>query len=89
MAYSFGGVDFGVYYAAGRVMLNGGNPYDYSQLAGEIVSSTGALNNPFYYAPWFAWAMSVLALLPYEFAVFAGLWLMLACGIGDCSTSRN
>ena len=80
MAYSFGGVDFGVYYAAGRVMLNGGNPYDYSQLAGEIVSSTGALNNPFYYAPWFAWAMSVLALLPYEFArlcwavVNVGLW---------------
>jgi hypothetical protein len=80
MAYSFGGVDFGVYYAAGRVMLNGGNPYDYSQLAGEIISSTGALNNPFYYAPWFAWAMSVLALLPYEFArlcwavVNVGLW---------------
>ncbi len=80
MAYSFGGVDFGVYYAAGRVMLNGGNPYDYSRLAGEIVSSTGALNNPFYYAPWFAWAMSVLALLPYEFArlcwavVNVGLW---------------
>ena len=80
LAYSFGGVDFGVYYAAGRVMLNGGNPYDYSQLAGEIISSTGALNNPFYYAPWFAWAMSVLALLPYEFArlcwavVNVGLW---------------
>jgi hypothetical protein len=68
MAYFWGGMDFGVYYAAGRVLLKGGNPYDYSQLAGEIVSSTGVLNNPFYYAPWFAWAMSVLALLPYEIA---------------------
>jgi len=28
LAYSFGGVDFGVYYAAGRVFLLGGNPYD-------------------------------------------------------------
>lgn len=80
LAYSFGGVDFGVYYAAGRVMLNGGNPYDYNQLAGEIISSTGSLNNPFYYAPWFAWAMSVLALLPYGLArlcwavINVGLW---------------
>ena len=31
LAYSFGGVDFGVCYAAGRVFLQGGNPYDYYQ----------------------------------------------------------
>lgn len=82
LAYSFGGVDFGVYYAAGRVLLQGGNPYDYSQLAGEIVSSAGELNNPFYYAPWFAWGMSILALFPYEAArlvwavINLGLWYL-------------
>lgn len=85
MAYSFGGVDFGVYYAAGRMLLAGGNPYDYSQLAGEIVSSTGELNNPFYYAPWFAWAISPLALLPYEaarvcWAVLNFIFWLLALG---------
>ena len=74
-AYSFGGVDFSVYYAAGRVFLQGGNPYDYSQLAREIVSSTGATNNPYYYAPWFTWALSPLALLPFEAARI--LWAVL------------
>lgn len=68
LAYSFGGVDFGVYYAAGRVFLQGGNPYEYSQLAGEIVSSTGELNNPYYYAPWFTWGVSLLAILPFQTA---------------------
>jgi hypothetical protein len=68
LAYSFGGVDFGVYYAAGSVFLKGGNPYDYNQLALEIVSSTGDTNNPYYYAPWFTWAVSPLALLPYDAA---------------------
>lgn len=68
LAFSFGGIDFGVYYAAGRVLLHGGNPYEYSQLAAEIVSSTGELNNPYYYAPWFTWGVSILALLPYEAA---------------------
>lgn len=68
LSYSYGGMDFGVYYAAGRVFLQGGNPYEYSQLAGEIVSSTGELNNPYYYAPWFTWALAPLALLPYALA---------------------
>ncbi len=72
LAYSFGGVDFGVYYAAGRVFLHGGNPYDYNQLAEEIMSSTGEMNNPYYYAPWFAWGMSLLAIFPYEIA--RGVW---------------
>ncbi|MBM3181631.1 MAG: DUF2029 domain-containing protein [Chloroflexi bacterium] len=75
LAYSFGGVDFGVYYAAGRVFLQGGNPYDYSQLVTEIVSSTGAPNNPYYYAPWFTWALTPLALLPFETARI--LWALL------------
>lgn len=79
LAYSFGGVDFGVYYAAGRVFVRGGNPYDYSQLIGEIVSSTGETNNPYYYAPWFTWGMSLLALLPYQTARI--LWAVLNFGL--------
>ncbi len=78
LAYSFGGVDFGVYYAAGRVFLRGGNPYDYSQLAGEIVSSTGKTNNPYYYAPWFTWMMSLLAIFPYKAARVT--WALLNLG---------
>ena len=75
LAYSFGGVDFGVYYAAGKVFLRGGNPYDYGQLVKEIVSATGKTNNPYYYAPWFTWALSPLALLPFEAARI--LWAAL------------
>lgn len=79
LAYSFGGVDFGVYYAAGRVFLQGGNPYDYSQLIREIVSSTGDTNNPYYYAPWFTWGMSLLALFSYQTARI--LWATLNFGL--------
>lgn len=80
-AYSLGGVDFNVYYAAGRVTLQGGNPYDYNQLATEIVSVT-QINNPYYYAPWFTWSLLPLALLPYATArilwavVNFSLWLL-------------
>lgn len=79
LAYSFGGVDFGVYFAAGRVFLQGGNPYDYGQLVREIVSSTGQANNPYYYAPWFTWALSLLALLPYQAARI--LWAVINFGV--------
>lgn len=72
LAYSFGGVDFGVYYAAAKVTLQGGNPYDYQQLAPQIVSNAGKLNNPYYYAPWFTWSVLPFALFPY--AVARGLW---------------
>lgn len=75
IAYSSGGVDFGVYYAAGRGYLQGGNPYDYSQLSKEIVSSTGKLNNPFYYAPWFIWFMLPFSVLPYSIA--RALWALV------------
>jgi len=71
LAYSLGGVDFGVYYAAGRVTIMGGNPYDYQQLASQIVTDTGELNNPYYYAPWFTWAVLPLSLLPYSAARMA------------------
>lgn len=67
LGYAGGGEDFNVYYAAARVALNGGNPYDYSRLAAEIVSVT-EINNPYYYLPWFTWSMLPLALLPYRAA---------------------
>lgn len=72
LAFSFGGMDFGVYYAAARVTLQGGNPYDYQQLAPQIVSSAGRLNNPYYYAPWFTWMVAPLALFSYNIA--RALW---------------
>jgi hypothetical protein len=75
LAFSYGGIDFGVYYAAARVTLQGGNPYDYQQLAPQIVSSAGKLNNPYYYAPWFTWSLLPLALLPY--AVARVLWALI------------
>lgn len=75
IAYLLGGVDFGVYYAAGRVFLQGGNPYAYSELILEIVSSTGDTNNPYYYAPWFTWLLSAIAIFPYEVARI--LWAIL------------
>jgi len=68
-------VDFCVYYAAGKVFLHGGNPYDFSQLVNEIISSTGSTNNPYYYAPWFTWFLSVIAIFPYDVARI--LWAIL------------
>jgi len=67
LAYSYGGMDFNVYYAAARVTLQGGNPYDYAQLAPQIIS-VGKLNNPYYYAPWFTWSVMPFALFPYNIA---------------------
>ena len=74
-AYLSGGEDFGVYYTAGHIYLQGGNPYDYSQLSKEIVSSTGELNNPFYYAPWFIWFILPFSILPYSIARV--LWALI------------
>lgn len=71
LAFSLGGIDFGVYYAAGRIVLQGGNPYDYDQLSTAIISSTSASHNPYYYAPWFTWAILPLALLPFKIARIA------------------
>lgn len=68
IAFSFGGMDFGVYYAAAKVTMQGGNPYDYQQLAPEIVSSAGRLNNPYYYAPWFTWIVIPFSFFSYEIA---------------------
>ena len=68
--------DFRGYYAAARVLLVGGNPYDYNQLAPILLQITGRMgNNPYYYPPWFAWFITPFAVLPYGLA--SVLWMAL------------
>ena len=63
------GVDFRGYYAAARVLLTGGNPYDYHLVARVLREVTGEMgNNPYYYPPWFAWLFIPLAYLPFQIA---------------------
>ena len=63
------GVDFRGYYAAARVLLAGGNPYDYHQVAPVLLEITGEMgNNPYYYPPWFAWLFIPLVKLPFQIA---------------------
>lgn len=69
------GQDFRGYYAAARVLLEGGNPYDYNQVARVLVDVTGrAGNNPFYYPLWFGWFMTPLSLLPFQTA--RAIWMV-------------
>jgi hypothetical protein len=76
VAYVQFGQDFRGYYAAARVLLQGGNPYDYTQVAPILLETTGKIgNNPFYYPLWFGWLIVPLALMPYPLARAA--WLML------------
>ena len=70
------GQDFRGYYAAARVLLEGGNPYDYTQVAGVLVEVTGrAGNNPFYYPLWFGWSLTPLSLLAFQPA--RALWMII------------
>lgn len=63
------GQDFRGYYAAAQVLLSGGNPYDYHQVAPVLLRITGEMgNNPYYYPPWFAWLFIPLAPLPFQIA---------------------
>ncbi len=69
------GQDFRGFYAAARVLLIGGNPYDYGQLVPILLDVTGRIgNNPYYYPPWFAWFITPLAWLPFEIA--RGIWML-------------
>ncbi len=69
------GQDFRGYYAAARVLLTGGNPYDYKQLAPILLEFTGRIgNNPYYYPPWFAWFFTPIAWLPFDIA--RGIWML-------------
>jgi hypothetical protein len=69
MALLLFGQDFRGYYAAARVVIEGGNPYDYHTLVSVLLATTGAMgNNPYYYAPFFAWFIIPLAWLPFNIA---------------------
>jgi hypothetical protein len=69
------GQDFRGYYAAARVLLIGGNPYDYKQLVPILLDVTGHIgNNPYYYPLWFAWFITPLAWLPFDIA--RGIWML-------------
>jgi hypothetical protein len=60
------GQDFIDYYAAARVLLARGNPYDYAQVARVMIAVAGwADYNPFFYPPWFAWFLTPFSLLSY------------------------
>jgi hypothetical protein len=79
VAYIQFGQDFRGYYAAAHVLLEGGNPYDYFQVAPVLQEVTGRVgNNPFYYPLWFGWFIAPLALLPYPVARAVWMFLNLA-----------
>ncbi len=70
------GIDFRGYYAAARVLLAGGNPYDYRLVAETLLQVTGGMgNNPYYYPLWFAWIFIPLAWLPFQTA--RAVWMAL------------
>jgi alpha-1,2-mannosyltransferase len=90
-AYASGGQDFRGYYAAAKVVAQGGDPYDYQLVANELVRATGrAGNNPYYYPPWLAVMLAPLSLLPYETARLVwlagclGSFIILALLIRRC-----
>src|SRR5215211_790752 len=63
------GQDFRGYYAAARVIMENGNPYDYHQVSQVLLELTGEMgNNPYYYPPWFAWLFVPLTFLPFQIA---------------------
>jgi hypothetical protein len=69
------GEDFKVYYAAARLLLTGGNPYDYGQLFPILFDLSGRIGNtPYFYPPWFAWFIMPLGWLPFEIA--RGIWML-------------
>ena len=72
------GHDFRSFYAAGRVLLAGGDPYEFSQVAAVLREVTGEVGNfAFYHPPWFAVALVPFALLPH----FAARVAWLACNV--------
>lgn len=76
MAYLNYGEDFRGYYAAARVLAEGGNPYDYREVSQTLLAVTGRMgNNPFYYPPWFAWIF--LPLVRLDFQVARAVWLAI------------
>lgn len=76
IAFVGGGVDFRGYYAAGTLVVRGGNPYDYAQLAPVLNELTGSPgNNPYFYPPWYCLFFVPLSIIPYQTA--RALWLLI------------
>jgi hypothetical protein len=87
IAYFWYGQDFRGYYAAARVLLNGGNPYDYSQVVAVLREVTGrAGNNPFYYPLWFGWFITPLAWMPFQAA--RAVWIIFNWGVWSLGLVR-
>lgn len=64
-----GGVDYRGYHAAALLVLRGGNPYDYGQLAPVLEEIAGfQSNNPYFYPPWYVLLFLPLAFLPLQAA---------------------
>lgn len=81
------GMDFRGYYAATRVLLDGGNPYDYAQVSQVLFEVTGSLgNNPYYYPPWFAWIFIPLIVLPFNIA--RAIWMAVNFGLWNFALVR-
>jgi len=88
-AYRFFGQDFRGYYGAARLVLQGGNPYDYAQLAPVLFQLDGRVgNNPFYYAPWWALMFTPLAAL-LSYAPARAVWLGLNLVLGGIALALS
>ena len=69
------GQDFRGYYAAARVLIEGGNPYDYRLVSQVLLEVTGEMgNNPYYYPPWFVWLFIPLVALQFQMA--QAVWMI-------------
>jgi len=67
--YSYG-VDFRGYYSAARVLLNGGNPYDYSLVASVLLDVTGRAMTPFIiHFAWTTWKFEQTGILLFAIMV--------------------
>jgi hypothetical protein len=78
--YFYYGVDFRAFYAAASVVLAGGDPYDYRQIAAVLEEKTGYVGGTAYYhPPWVCLMMAPLALLPLEIA--RGAWIVVNWGL--------
>ena len=74
IAWVRGGVDFRGYYSAALLVREGGNPYDYAQLASILEEITGFKgNNPYFYPPWYCLFFTPLTFFSFQTARL--LWL--------------
>jgi len=82
VSFTLFGKDFRGYYAAARVLTEGGNPYDYRLVARVLLDVTGEMgNNPYYYPPWFAWLFIPLTYLPFQVA--RAIWMTINLVLWD------